>query len=362
VAAELIDGQFVIRDAAEDALSPIDEAMQKAVEEAGDRANEIIDALANTLFEGRDDLKEASKALLDDILKPYADTQRRLDLEADLARKAWMTGLTSPDSRDRAQTALYLEGIIEQYELIAPGALRAGELVNPALQAGIDKNLNALVTYLQTTGTKITNLFDLADVFEQQGDDTLAGYARGLASAAAYKVSPVAEQMRLDLHSRLDDSLYGTGYEVALTYARGLRAAAGAAAQAAWELRRKVGGILEFSGSPPYTHSTEIGEMVATTWGGGLISSLRSLIPSVASTIGSVASAMTARPMGLAMAGLPSMGAPLTPSATVGTGPSTVNNTWNLTVNGVPYTFNNRDDFIKALDGLSAFGDGRLSG
>jgi hypothetical protein len=56
------------------------------------------------------------------------------------------------------------------------------------------------------------------------------------------------------------------------------------------------------------------------------------------------------------------MGAPLASSATVGTGPSTVNNTWNLTVNGVPYTFNNRDDFIKALDGLSAFGDGRLSG
>jgi hypothetical protein len=66
--------------------------------------------------------------------------------------------------------------------------------------------------------------------------------------------------------------------------------------------------------------------------------------------------------MGLAAAAMPSMGAYAASAAgSVSAGASTVNNTWQLVVNGVPYTFETRDDFINALDDLSAFnGDGRL--
>jgi len=124
----------------------------------------------------------------------------------------------------------------------------------------------------------------------------------------------------------------------------------------------KIQGLLQMRGSPPYTHSREAGEGVASSYMQALLASIRSLIPGLASTIGGVASTLMAQPMGLATAAVPSVGAYAAGAAgSVSAGTSTVNNTWQLVVNGVPYTFETRDDFINALDDLSAFnGDGRL--
>lgn len=128
-----------------------------------------------------------------------------------------------------------------------------------------------------------------------------------------------------------------------------------------------LGGSLPEAGPLKGDTAERGGSSIAAAWiERGLIGGIREFLPKVASAVGQVGAALTTQgslSLGLATAGVPSMGAMAAgASATVGAGSTTVNNTWQLVVNGVPYTFNTRDDFIKALDDLSAFGDGRIGG
>lgn len=362
VAAELVDGEFVIRDAAEDALSPIDEAMEKARQAAADEVRGLISDLQNILAGGPEEITDEVQAIVDAVVDPFTRSERALILAGELGKAGFREGFTSDDPKLEADTFATAMDLLAQFDLLKPGMFDIGAEVPVQYQEGVRSSMGAALTYFQSLHPDLTNPFDVAEELDRLGYHALASYARGVASAAILHVNPAAEQMQRDLHYRLDKSYYGDGYRVALSYAAGLEGGGWRVNQAGEYLQSTVGGHLEFQGSPPYTHSREIGTKVGLTWGQGIIASLRDLIPSLASTVGSVASTLSAQPMGLATAGLASFGTPAAIPTTVGTGPSTVNNTWNLTVNGVPYTFNNRDDFIKALDDLSAFGDGRISG
>ena len=66
-----------------------------------------------------------------------------------------------------------------------------------------------------------------------------------------------------------------------------------------------LGGSLPSAG--PLQHPERGGISIGQTWVGGLLTSIRSLLPTLASSVGSVASTLMAQPMGLATASVPSM-------------------------------------------------------
>lgn len=100
--------------------------------------------------------------------------------------------------------------------------------------------------------------------------------ADGLASGRPAVVRET-ERMIAEAERRwklLTGRTYGYGLEVARTFGSGLLAGNNYVRDAAGVLRESVQGALEFSGSPAYTHSREIGEEVARTYGEGLNSGM----------------------------------------------------------------------------------------
>ena len=82
------------------------------------------------------------------------------------------------------------------------------------------------------------------------------------------------------LRSGLTFNATGIGQGVVYSYASGIYSVAQAAVDAASYVRRRVSGVLAHAGSPWYTGSRKIGEMVAKTYGQGIASGLGNL-PSV---------------------------------------------------------------------------------
>jgi len=314
VSAELIDGAFVVGEAAEVMVDPVAEAVEKAKQSVADAANDLIHTLAATLSSNPQELIDAANEMWDDILRPFPDIKHRLTLEGILANKNLIKGLTSTDSGDRARTAEYFKGILAEYELLAPGALAAGELINPALKAGIDKNLDALTTYLETTTGEITNQFDLADELDRMGYDGLASYVRGVERARIDKlmgeISAIQKAAREGLGVGFTAEAYNAGYNVGTSYGDGLAAAQGYVNDKARQIKAGVQRFLEFAGSPAYTHSREIGEGVGESWGDGIARAITAAQRAIESRVGMVGDALAIAPRiaAPAMAGVSGVG------------------------------------------------------
>jgi len=363
LAATLENGAFVVAPAAQKMVDPIDEAMAKAQKDLADAANELIHTLATTIASNPKELQDAAKAMWDDILHPFPDIKNRLQIEAILANKTLIKGLTSTDSGDRARTAEYIKSLLANYDELAPGALAAGKLINPALQSGIDSTMAVLLTYLESKTGQIANQFDLARELETMGYHDVAQYILGLEQARSDKLATTTGLIRRQVKADLLLDSYHLGYDVSENYASGLREGGKTAVQYVQDYTGKIAHLMTLPGSPEYYHAREAGETVGLTYMQRLIASVRSMLPHLGAAIGQVAGSLALQPMGLAAAAVPSMsGMAAVSGAGIGGGGSTVNNTWQLVLNGVPYTFKNRDDFIKALDDLSAFNDGRQAG
>jgi hypothetical protein len=337
VAASLEDGAFVISDAAAVMVDPVAEAVAAEKQAVADAANDLIHTLATTLSANPQELDDAAKEMWDHILHPYPDIKRRAKIEAILASGWIADGLRSDDSRVQAETAEYVKGLLAEYGEMAPGALAAGELVNPALEDGISGNLSALTTYLANEVLPdIKNPFDLAEELERMGYADLGGFVRGMITARNGPFTKELTEYQRKIHQRLDMNLFTSGYNTGYSYGSGLYAAGGYVGDAAQYLKNRVSGPMSFMGSPAYTHSREIGEMVGQTWGQGIAESARSLLPRIAAMVATVAGALTAQPMGLATATVPSFGTMATGAAAqiAAAGQNNVDAGVTLTVNG----------------------------
>jgi TP901 family phage tail tape measure protein len=286
VAGVIKDGQFKVQPAAEEMVDPIAEAMEKARQDAADAGEAIIASLISGLFEGRQDLRDAMTELRDIINHPYPDLRRRADIEGALTSEALRNGLRSKDSRVRAETATFMQELLSQYEQLAPGALAEGELINPALEAGIDSNLDALVAYLmQTAMPGITNPFDVADQLERMGYTALGGYVRGLEQQRLNLVAKV-QGLRLRAHGILNQSFYDDGYHAGATYAAGITGSVPLGVAAANRYAGKIADILGITSEPRDPQSPLRG---ITKWGGNIIGTLAkgmvAAVPSLIQTI-----------------------------------------------------------------------------
>jgi TP901 family phage tail tape measure protein len=370
VAAELVDGEFVIRDAAEDALAPIDEALQKAVEDAAKAGTDMIHALATSLSADPTELADAAEEMWEIILHPFPDIKRRAQIEAILTSKLIADGLSSDDSRVRAETAERVEKLLAEYELMAPGALAAGELVNPALEAGINSNLDALLTYIRTIpATNIADEFDLADVLESQGNTALAGYIRGIAQGALNeKTSRALDAVRATVLTGLTFYLGPAGYTIGSTWIRGIISGIHSGmTDLEYQIALAGDGLghsLPTRGPLKGDAAERGGLSIGTAWMGAIGSAIEASVRALDSRVAAVGDALAIVPQigvptmpGVASVGMASQATATSVGIREGGGDTFI---WQLSVNGVPYTFETRDDFIGALDDLSGFGDGRL--
>ena len=154
-------------------------------------------------------------------------------------------------------------------------------------------------------------------------------------------------------------SLWTQGYGVGRTYGDGLISSSSYVNDKAEQLKLGLTRILQYSGSPPYTHAADIGWNVGAAYIAG---------------IGRAMGGFQRPDLGLAAGGLGahldsltgSLGAPLAPGAAPGSlaagGAREVHYHYELTYQGRPKDVFTRADYVRDMQGLSLYSERSLSG
>jgi hypothetical protein len=131
-----------IGQAAEEAAQGIPEAFEEAQAEAEKIVRKTPGALADQLRAGIEDYDKALEELTEVAVNSVSDLAERQKIEGILASQELTDALNSDSTRTRLLAQDLVSDLVSDYELIAPGALRAGQLVNPNLSAGLESNVS----------------------------------------------------------------------------------------------------------------------------------------------------------------------------------------------------------------------------
>jgi len=295
--------------AAADMADGLPEAMQDAQDKAAEVGRKTPGVLAGQLREGIDDYDTALEELTVVAENSVSDLAERQKIEGLLASTQLTDALNSDSTRTRLLAMELVNDLVSDYELLAPGALAAGSQVNPELSAGMMSNLNLA---------------------------TNAGNAIVDAAGNPLVDTQWAENAGIEVSRR-----FANGVEIGnyLVYGAAVRMAAVAR------------GVLPSSEPKdprsPLRGLIGSGESVGERFGMGLLASIPGLRDDALAMAGAVVPSL--RTPSLAGAGA---------AGAVAGGNTYI---WQLYASGVGHEFRSRDDFIRALDDLGAFGDGRLS-
>jgi hypothetical protein len=130
-----------IGQAAEEAAQGIPEAFEEAQAEAEKIVRKTPGALADQLRAGIEDYDKALEELTEVAVNSVSDLAERQKIEGILASQELTDALNSDSTRTRLLAQDLVDDLVSDYELIAPGALKAGELVNPNLASGLNSNV-----------------------------------------------------------------------------------------------------------------------------------------------------------------------------------------------------------------------------
>ena len=183
-----------MRAATDELAGQLPESMEEAQEEAVEIARQTPAALAGGLREDIGDYQAALDEIVEMTGKSVSDAKERGTIEAILASKGIADGLNSESTRTRLETLALVEDLIADYELLAPGALSAGSLVNPSLRDGVMGNIglataagNAIV---DAAGNPLVEISNSAYVW---GSRLSARFHAGMASHyAAIRATSIA--------------------------------------------------------------------------------------------------------------------------------------------------------------------------
>lgn len=299
---ENLGGTRAVYEAAVEMADGIPKAMSDALEKGKVIAGQTPGALANELRAGIDDYDAALAELEEVAAKSVSDLAERQKIEGILASQTLTDALNSDSTRTRLLAMEFVDDLVGDYGLLAPGALEAGEMVNPALQDGILSNLN-------------------------------------LATAAGEAIVDAAGNPLVELES----SAYTWGFNTAATFGAGLTAGQGIAIDAARNLAAGVRSQIAIESEPEAPDSPLRG---ITKWGGNFVETW------VAGML---------RELGLAENAADLLGATLTPApgfaappfgATSGITPG---NTYILQVDGADKIVGSREDVLRGWEQLESF-------
>ena len=276
-----------------------------------------LKTVAAAIVAGGGEVPREMDALVAALTDPYKTVERQADIESALAMDALAANLKSGDPRTQALAFEQAQNWIKQYELLAPGALEQGKLVNPALQKGVDSNVQALLDYARTqVVAPYIKEFDgpLSDALEANGYLSLAAFQRGIegqarvdlyTAIAATKAGAIArfemqddarkkgegaghgvtqgvqnttpqstfaaEQMAAGVRVALafaSNTAYTSGYNVGSTFARGIADSGGLVTDATRGILTPTGAAMEIRSEPKDHNSPLYG---ITKWGGNLV-------------------------------------------------------------------------------------------
>jgi TP901 family phage tail tape measure protein len=379
------------------------EEMAKAAAEAHQKVLDEFSSLLKdmtTVLTDRESFDKEWQAFIDEINNPWPDVKRRAAIESQLASKAIREGLTSEDSGVRADAIQKVNDLIAQYELLEPGALGAGKLVNPALKKGIDSNVRLAINAAQDVADKAGSAVNFEEEAGQAGFDGIQAFTDGERAAKAEAIHQAVEnakdagraaaegrdefhrsgftagggfndgvsaqkdnanraggKLRTAARDGASGSLYTPGYNVGQSWVDGLIAAlranrwtiAAAAGTATSGLRGK---------SPPKEGPLkEIdvwGHNVASAWTQAFLAAIRGM--NLDGALGGMRGALAG---GFASPGLSGLSVPTASTtraaaATISAvGPTTI---YQLYVNGQPREVSNSRDVMRELDTMSLFG------
>lgn len=350
IPAEVADileaGRVPVGEAADLTAEEIAEALEKAKQDAAEQAQELIDALAGVLAEGPDQIKEEMDALVDALVDPYKDAARRADLEVALMQDEIAKNLKSGDSRTEALAFQQVNNWLAQYDLLEPGALARGELLNPAFREGIESNLAAtLEWYRVNVAGEFVSLSDVADQLDRNGYNGLAAYARGVLRANRLEVYNAITTFRRQATSRTELDLWGQGNRAGHSWINGYMSTLSRAQAEFYRYASTVRGILPSSEPKdprsPWRGITKIGASAAME----IIDGWRSTLPTFQSVLGQFGGlpAMT----NMALAPVPTVGLPERTGEAAGT-----TQVIQLVLNGDQFEFGSARELTDKLEKL----------
>ena len=312
--SQLRGGAGDVDAASRDMADGIPKAMQDALDEGEKIARSTPGSLANQLREGIDDYDEALEELTEVAVNSVSDLAERQKIEGILASEELTNALNSDSTRTRLLAQELVADLVSDYELLAPGAMGAGELVNPALKTGLTSNL----------------------ILAKQGGEAIRDAAG----------NPL-----------VDTSWAGEGGEnIGTAWALGLKRARWAAQEAARELAGEAYQYLHGRSPPqegPLKHIDDGGRNVGRAWAGGLGAAAPWAALESRQLAGTAADVLTGS---IPTPGL-GVAAGSIPAAAAG-----AQRVFNLYVNGVQRTVSTEQEAIQALVDMGAFSEGRLSG
>ena len=222
---ENLGGTQAVYDAAVEMADGIPKAMSEAREKGEDIARQTPGALANQLRAGIEDYDAAIDELAEVAAKSVSDLSERQKIEGILASKELTDALNSDSTRTRLLAMDLVNDLISDYELLAPGALESGKLVNPELASGLNHNLSL--------------------------------------------VTDAANAMRTEVAAPLESlDGYPWGYNIGDSIARGMWDSGHLISDAAYDLANRVRNTAGVESEPRDPHSPLRG---ITKWGGNLV-------------------------------------------------------------------------------------------
>jgi len=127
--------------AATEMADQIPAAMEDAKAEAEEIARSTPGALGDQLRAGLEDYQDDLDELVEMAANSVSDLRERQEIEGVLASTGLTDALNSDSLRTRLKAQELVDDLVGDYELLAPGALEAGELVNPKLRDGMLSNI-----------------------------------------------------------------------------------------------------------------------------------------------------------------------------------------------------------------------------
>ena len=197
VSLDQFEGQFqgwgdrsvrAMEDATSDLGDVLPRELRQGLEEAEAIAAATPGSLANSLRENIDDYGAALDELAEIAAKSVSDLAERQEIEGVLASKELTDALNSDSTRTQLLALELVNDLVADYELLAPGALGAGALVNPALRSGMFSNIDLA----EDAGAAIVNA--AGQPLVQLPSDF---YAAGARAAAALALAIDDDQWRV---------------------------------------------------------------------------------------------------------------------------------------------------------------------
>lgn len=264
-------------EAAADALAA---EIAQAAEDARKAAIDSIKGLMGELpgiFRSTDELEKALAELHEKINNPWDDTQRRSALEAALASEEIAAGLRSSDSAVVQDTIDFVNNLLEQYGTMAPGALAAGELVNPAMRGGLDANMRLVLDKAQEIASRTGSDLDFADIAAELGWKAMSDMAAAIRAndeAVGKAAAQAAERAKTAL--RMNATSWGA--HLVDTFATGMESRAWRVSEVSLALAGMASRPLAFSEPPdigPLSSIRSWGPHMVDEYAGGILRSAR---------------------------------------------------------------------------------------